>query len=978
MGDQFISQPSFIAGEVAPDVYGRIDQELYYTGLRTGRNFIIRQYGGASNRMGSLFTSETQDSTHKTRLIPFQFNEVQAYSLEFGNFTMRVIKNGGEVLESATATAITGITQANPAVVTSAGHGKSNGQDVFITGVVGMVEVNNRAFRVANVAANTFELHDYSGTNINSTGYAAYTSGGTNTRIYTVVTPYAEADLFNLNYTQSNDVLTVCNSSYQMRDITRTAHDNWTVNPFANTDGPFKDKNATTTTVYAQGVTQPVAGAANAGGLIRVQVTSTAAMTTGMKVIIAGVGGVPNANGNFTITVIDGTHIDLQGSVFGGAYTAGGTVQQSGDVGITINLISSVGIFAATDVGTLFFLQQPLIDTTPTWEVAKTVKLGDVRRAGFNYYQALTAGTTGTVKPDWTIGALSDGDPGVRWQYLHSNFGIVNITAFVSATQVTATVQSRLPDNVMGATGASTIWAKAAWSSTEGYPAAAAYCQQRLVTGGTLNQPNTLWISGVSARTFFGMSNPILADEAITLALDATQVNSVRHILPVSSLAVMTAATEQIVAGTNDKFDATDLPVAKTQGSTGSSKVMPIITGDGTVLYVQDMGGEVHTFRYDWQTNLFTGINMSARSPHLFLNRQIVDWCFQKQPLSVVWAVMSDGALLAFTFMNEQKVYAWTRCDTDGFYESVCAIREGNETAVYMVVRRTINGVQKRYVERFSTRWFATIRDCHFVDCGLTYDGRNTGATTMTVTGGTTWDAPEILTVTASAPTFVPADVGNQVIFWDNSGTVPVARRLTISAYTSNTVVSAVPTKLITAPYRGVARTDWEFAKLHFVGFNHLEAKNLSILADGVWVTEKSTITVTNGKFTLPQPAAVVKAGLQFISDLETLDMAAPQGQTKAKTLNVPRVFVTVKETRNIWAATNAFDSDDGTLSKFLQYKERDPAIGYDSAIPFSTGMVEIQLNSIWSNKGRLCIRQTGPFPITITCITPEVVVGTS
>jgi hypothetical protein len=70
--------------------------------------------------------------------------------------------------------AITGISQANPAVVTATAHGLVNGQQIVISGVVGMTQVNTCVHTVANVTANTFEL-----SGVNSTGYTAYTSGGT-------------------------------------------------------------------------------------------------------------------------------------------------------------------------------------------------------------------------------------------------------------------------------------------------------------------------------------------------------------------------------------------------------------------------------------------------------------------------------------------------------------------------------------------------------------------------------------------------------------------------------------------------------------------------------------------------------------------------------------------------------------------------------------------------------------------------------
>ena len=124
------------------------------------------------------------------------------------------------------------------------------------------------------------------------------------------------------------------------------------------------------------------------------------------------------------------------------------------------------------------------------------------------------------------------------------------------------------------------------------------------------------------------------------------------------------------------------------------------------------------------------------------------------------------------------------------------------------------------------------------------------------------------------------------------------------------------------------------------------------------------------------------------MSDLETLDLAAPGGQSKAKTANEPRVFITAQETSDLWVATNAFaensvdtteDFTDPTYTgPFTQHKPRSPDIGYDLPIPPATNLFEVTLNSSWSNKQRLCIRNVAPTAITVNCITPEVVLGYS
>jgi hypothetical protein len=90
-------------------------------------------------------------------------------------------KLDANLVDEATKT-ITGITSANPAVVTSANHGLQNGTKIVISGVVGMTEVNTNTYYVQNTATNTFSLSSSDDptvtTNVDSSAFTAYTSGG--------------------------------------------------------------------------------------------------------------------------------------------------------------------------------------------------------------------------------------------------------------------------------------------------------------------------------------------------------------------------------------------------------------------------------------------------------------------------------------------------------------------------------------------------------------------------------------------------------------------------------------------------------------------------------------------------------------------------------------------------------------------------------------------------------------------------------
>ena len=219
-------QTAFSKGEISPTLFGRVDAEMYRAALATARNVICHNYGGVSNRPGLRYLGPVKNHTYAPRFIPFKFKSSDTYLLEFGDLYMRVIRENGHVTE--TNKTITGITAATPPVVTSAGHGYSNGDEVYIASVVGMTQVNGRRFLAAGVTANTFQLNDQvTNTAIVGAGYTAYSSGGTAARVYTITTPYAIADVANIKFFQEADVITLTHQDYAPRELVRTGHAAW-------------------------------------------------------------------------------------------------------------------------------------------------------------------------------------------------------------------------------------------------------------------------------------------------------------------------------------------------------------------------------------------------------------------------------------------------------------------------------------------------------------------------------------------------------------------------------------------------------------------------------------------------------------------------------------------------------------------------------------------------------------------------------
>lgn len=217
---------SFGSGEITPELFGRVDLSRMQTGLSLSQNFRILPHGPAQSRAGLEYVIETKDSTKRSVLIPFIFSTTQTYQLEFGDQYMRIHTDAGTVLEAAVAVA--SATNANPGVFTRVAHGFTTGQWLYWPSVTGMSDLEGRYMKVVVLSANTFSLTDLAGVPFNTIALGTFTAG-TVSRVYEIATPYLEADLSALHFTQSNDVMTLTHPSYQQRELARLGLTNWTL-----------------------------------------------------------------------------------------------------------------------------------------------------------------------------------------------------------------------------------------------------------------------------------------------------------------------------------------------------------------------------------------------------------------------------------------------------------------------------------------------------------------------------------------------------------------------------------------------------------------------------------------------------------------------------------------------------------------------------------------------------------------------------
>ncbi len=511
------------------------------------------------------------------------------------------------------------------------------------------------------------------------------------------------------------------------------------------------------------------------------------------------------------------------------------------------------------------------------------------------------------------------------------------------------------------------------------YPGAVGYFQQRRVYGGTLNRPQTSYFSRTGAFNNYGYSSPIKDDDAITWTMASTEVNRILAYLPLRYLLTMTSGAEWLIDGTTAGFTSKTIN-GTPQSYNGSGFVPPLVLND-TALYLNGRGQTVATLNYSLESDGVASDDITLWSTHLFRDYAIVDWTYQKLPDSIVWAVRADGVLIGLTYLRKQDVVAWHRHETDGFVESISCIPEGQFDTVYMVVRRTIGGVTKRYIERLASRDIPLIagtskRDvaqAYFVDAGLSYQGWNTTANTYTLTNGTDWKYPETLSIiSASGTGFTSADIGRQIHMRDPASLELL--RLDITAVISPGQVDVIPGSIVPIGLRDKPTTNWALALRRFSNLDHLEGKAVAILADGNVVGTNTpgdeNLIVAGGQVTLPNHAAVAHIGLPYTSDLQTLRINISGQETlvdKHKTVN--SVTVIVEESRGIFAGK---DFDDDSL---YELKQRDDE-GYNSPVDMLSGVAKILITNDWDSQGQVCIRQEDPLPLTILGIIPELTIA--
>lgn len=528
-----------------------------------------------------------------------------------------------------------------------------------------------------------------------------------------------------------------------------------------------------------------------------------------------------------------------------------------------------------------------------------------------------------------------------------------------------------------GAYGGTDAWAIGAWNGDYGYPTEVEFFSDRLWFASSLKDKQVVWGSQIGDYSNFGKSTPIVDSDAVTFAINTRQVNTVMDLVPLDKLIVLAKGGEFLMTGGQDDVVTPSTIAIKPQSYRGTGNLQGRVVGD-TAIFVQEQGQRVFDIGYRFEQDGYRPQDICVWAEHLVEGRTLVRMEWAPAPWSVIWFVRDDGTLAGCTYMPEQEVIGWHLHTTEGEIIDMACLPGTTATESHFLVARTINGVERVYLEQFAEVYQDDARDLVHMDCAVTYDGRNEGATTLTVTTAGAWTEDDTLTITASASLFTGAsDVGDgfllsRTVTETDPATgadedVTYSVRVRITAYTSATVVEAVSIGDVPEALRGVALSGWEFQRNTITGLDHLEGEAVAVLADGNVVDD---LVVSGGTITLASPAAVVHVGLPYRAHIKTLDVNAGDGGSMAgRKKVVDRLHVRVKDTRGLKAGI-ALDDAARPLFDLAQREFEN----YDEPTRSLTGTATLAVEGEWGeNKAQIYLVSEDPLPAEILALVPKV-----
>lgn len=494
---------------------------------------------------------------------------------------------------------------------------------------------------------------------------------------YEIGTPWEFGDdLFKIQYAQVNDVMYLVHPLYPVYKLSRLADDNWTCVEAQFTQPVMLEENATDITIDPSGTTGAINLASSSPIFVPEHVGSIWQVSYLRQDI--SVRKAITANGSSPTIRINGQW-RLRTS---GTWSADVLVERSYNAGVdweTVRMVES-----ASDSN---------YDTT------------GIEPRDALYRVTVANWSSGSSSPR---AILEVSDPYGR--------GYVLITSYTNASALGGTV---LTEGGLFGDTATRYWAEGAFSEHRGYPTAITLFEQRLCLAGTAYQPQTVW--GSALGDYENFETGTTDTDSFAYTIGAQERNAIQWLVAQKVLLIGTTSGEWSMSGAGDSaLTATNVTVRR-QSNYGSKGIQARLVNE-VVLFTQRQGLKVRELTYSFERDGYIAPDLTLLSEHI-THGGIIQTAYQQQNQSILWCVTGDGILTGMTYERDQSVVGWHRHTTDGVFESVATVYGAGADEVWCVVRRTVNGVSKAYIERFDPVEWEDLEDAFFVDSGLSYDG---------------------------------------------------------------------------------------------------------------------------------------------------------------------------------------------------------------------------------------------------------------
>lgn len=979
-------QPSLVGGEIHPSLQERVDLALFQTSVRAASNFFVVPTGGLMTRAGTRLSGRSSQQAASSRLARFIYSREQSYLVEFYAGRAAVWSQGARVLTGTTLTVSSALLVGTTFFVTfSSPHGCLTGDVIVITGATGTGAVDelNGDHAVTVIDGDTVSIPRLTGNE------ATYNSGSATAAVaVTVATPYTQEHLASLRFMQSADVMTVVCRDIPEHELRRTDA-GWEFVEVEHEDGPFLDMNKDESILVhasaATGVVTLTASSAifeaghvgalfyleeknlhevppwEAGkplnfasgtpfGLLRRNDGKTYRCVTSTGTYRA-CGSVPptheigvQADGDGKISTTDADH----------AYGVLWEYQHSGYGICRISAVAPDGLTATATV--LSRLPDTVVGGAVTAQGPWTMT-GD----GVDDTLSIAGATSGVAAQYEVTFTTGGGIPEVQPASSYSVNPTTDVMLFVTppASGVSVSARQLEQDN------RSDFWAFGAWSEVEGYPGAAAYYGDRATYASTRAKPQRIDASRVGDYIDFSESTPTVDDDAVRLTVGAREMSAITDIVPLSRLVALTGGGAYRIGAADQEALTPSTRASKFLTGVGAAD-MPAVLVEQAAVYAQRARKKITALSFGDYDSVQT-VELTVRARHLWPRGQVITGMdYAADPYGILWATRSDGALMALTYLPEQEVMGWSRHSTDGVIEGLCVVPEAERDVLYLLVAREIDGGTVRFIERMVDREPADPRDVLCLDCALSYDGRNTGTGTATLTSAGGWTVDDSITVQfTDVMGFSASDVGGEVWFYDADDVL--LARIFIRSIGNTSRITGNPDRDLPDSLQGATTARYGIARAQLAGASHLSGREVWAQIDEQ-VAGPLTVAA-DGTVDLQHPAVVAHVGLKFEAYIETLSANRIGQETiRNRPKAIAEVGVLAIETRGL-ACGPSRDQLEDVPGRVVEGDD------YGIAEPID-GLVEVLTRTDWNDTGRVQVWQVEPAPAHVIGLIPKVEVG--